>query len=77
MQKTGGLGVEPLARDAGVSPTKARTLNRLADLIPALMTRLDAHTITQKMAYGFAQRPAGEQEKIAALLAARTRNSGS
>ncbi len=47
---TPGVGVMPektaedVARDAGVSPTKARTLNRLADLIPTLMERLDAGT---------------------------------
>jgi len=48
---------EDVARDVGMHPKKAQVFNRLADLIPALMERLDAHTITQKMAYGFAQLP--------------------
>jgi len=46
--------VAEVAHDAGVSRTQASVHNRLADLIPALMQRLDAGTITQKMAYGFA-----------------------
>jgi len=56
--------VEDVARDAGVSPGKARRLNRIADLIPALMERLDARTITQEMAYGFAQLSVAEQEDV-------------
>ncbi len=50
--------VAEVARDAGVSPTQASVYNRLADLIGPLMQLLDARTITQEMAYGFAQLPA-------------------
>jgi len=60
-----------IARDAGMSPAKARTLNRIADLIGPLMRLLDHGVITQTMAYGFAQRPTEEQEEIAASLAGR------
>jgi len=56
--------VAEVARDAGVGLTKASMLNRLADLIDPLMQRLDAGSITQKMAYGFAQLPPAEQEDI-------------
>jgi len=63
--------VEDVARDAGVSPGKARRLNRIADLIPALMERLDARTITQEMAYGFAQLPIAEQEDIVVAVKAK------